>query len=98
MNIEEFMNKFQAVAQIERIYDIRRHLNPHHPREDQEYEHMMMQYEQYKMFCNVKDLFYKYKDDLYKQAETDEHFRTLDMLDTLVTADLEKAIFGEDNE
>ena len=95
MTLKELVEKVQMVFQLERTYNIRRRLNPHHPKKDQMHEQRRKDAQQLELFNEVKSYFYDHRDELYKQHTTKEEFNILKMLDGLVQQDLEKAVFND---
>lgn len=89
---DSLATRMRNIQQAETAYSLRRRLNPHHPPADARKEAHAFRTEQYKLWCEVKDLYAEHRDELANTCDRSQYKECRDILERIFTNELDEAL------
>ena len=87
--ISALMSKIES---MEKVYNLRRRFNPHHPEEQAREESAIMRREQYAAWMKVKDIYAEHRDLLSDTLDNENFTQCKAILENIFASDLDEAL------
>lgn len=77
------------IAALDRVHEMRRRLNPHHPKADQRVEAGSVRREQLAKWTHIKDLYVEHRDELVNTCNSDAFMHNKSILERILTKEFD---------
>lgn len=82
----------REISASESAFSMRRRLNPHHSSQDVKDETRAFRIEQYQKWCEIKDLYAEFRDEMANTAENSHYEQCKNILERIFTEELDEAL------
>jgi hypothetical protein len=84
--------RMRNIEQAETAYSLRRRVNPHHSIEHVRAEAKAFRADQYAKWCEIKDLYAEFRDELANTCSRPAYITCRDILERIFTVELDDAL------
>ena len=82
------------IANMDRAYNMRVRLNPHHPVEHQKQEERNVRLDQFQRWSHVKDLYAAHRDELANTLDNERYQECRSIMERIFTTEVDDALRG----
>jgi hypothetical protein len=80
------------ITSTDKMYQLRKRLNPHHPKEQAKEEQRNMRLDQYQRWAHVKSLYALHRDEMTNTLDSQEYAKCKLILESVFTLELDDAL------
>lgn len=80
------------IQNMENVYEMRRRLNPHHPKKTVKEESRNLRVDQYQRYSHIKDLYAQHRDEMVNTLESKVFAEAKNILEQVFTMELDDAL------
>jgi len=89
IHIEETM---QYIANMDKMYNLRTRMNPHHPEDQKRQEQRNLRVDQYERWSHIKNLYATHRDELINTFDNPKFEECKSILERIFTLELDDAL------